>query len=46
MFCSRSLNGNINKLHERAMRILYKDDITNFQDLHIRQIGLKHMTVI
>ena len=22
MFCSRSLNGNINKLHERAMRIL------------------------
>ena len=24
MFCSRSLDGNINKLHERAMRILYK----------------------
>ena len=36
MFCSRSLNGNINKLHERAMRILYKDDITNFQDLLIK----------
>ena len=36
MFCSRSLNGNINKLHERTMRILYKDDITNFQDLLIK----------
>ena len=36
MFCSRSLNGNINKLRERAMRILYKDDITNFQDLLIK----------
>ena len=36
MFCSRSLNGNINTLHERAMRILYKDDITNFQDLLIK----------
>ena len=49
MFCSRALNNRINKLQERALRILYKDDISTFQQLlnkdksvtiHIRNIQL------
>ena len=33
MFCSRALNNKLNKLQERALRILYKDDISTFQKL-------------
>ena len=33
MFCSRTLNYRINKLHERALRILYRDDISTFKQL-------------
>ena len=33
MFCSRKVNNNINKLHERALRIVYQDDILNFEEL-------------
>ena len=33
MFCSRTLNNRINKLQERALRILYKDDISTFAEL-------------
>ena len=33
MFCSRTHNNRINKLHERALRIVYKDDISTFQQL-------------
>ena len=33
MFCSRTLNNRINKLQERALRILYKDDVSTFQHL-------------
>lgn len=33
MFCSRTLNNRINKLHERALRILYRDDVSSFKDL-------------
>ena len=33
MFCSRSLNNKINKLQERALRILYKDYESSFEDL-------------
>ena len=32
MFCSRTLNTRINKLHERALRILYRDDVSSFED--------------
>ena len=31
MLYNRSLNKKINKLHERALRILYKDDISTFE---------------
>ena len=33
MFCSRTMNYKMNKLQERALRILYKDDVSSFEDL-------------
>ena len=33
MFCSRKANNKINKLHEKALRIVYQDDISNFEEL-------------
>ena len=33
MLCSRTINSKINKFHERALRILYNDDVTSFKDL-------------
>ena len=33
MFCSRSLNNKINKLQDRALRILYKGYDSSFEDL-------------
>ena len=49
MFCSRISNNKINKLQERSLRILYKNDYLNFEELlkknhsitiHIRNIQL------
>ena len=33
MLCSRTMNNKMNKLQERALRILYKDDISSFENL-------------
>ena len=33
MFCSWTLNTRINKLHERAPRILYRDDVSSFEEI-------------
>ena len=33
MFHSRKLNNYINKIHERSLRIVYKDEFSTFQDL-------------
>ena len=33
MFCSRTINNKINKLHERALRVVYKNDNLTFQQL-------------
>ena len=33
MFHSRSVNDKINHLHERSLRIVYKDNISSFEDL-------------
>ena len=33
MFCSRTHNNKINKLHERALRVVYKSDNLTFQQL-------------
>ena len=36
MFSNRTLNTRINKLQERSLRILYRDDISTFEDLLVR----------
>ena len=36
MFHSRTLNRRINKLHERALRITYKDDDSSFNELLVK----------
>ena len=33
MFCSRTLNNRINRLHERALRIVYRDYTSTFSSL-------------
>ena len=33
MFCSRSLNNKINHIHERALRLVYQDYKSSFEDL-------------
>ena len=33
MFCSRSANNKINKLHKRALRIVYDDYNSKFEEL-------------
>ena len=33
MFCSRKANNKINKLHEGALRIVYQDNISNYEEL-------------
>ena len=36
MFHSRTLNNRINNLHERALRIVYKDDDSSFKELLVK----------
>ena len=36
MFHGRQINDNINKLHERALRIVYSDTATSFENLLIK----------
>ena len=33
MFCSREMNNKINRIHERALRLIYQDYTTTFDDL-------------
>ena len=33
MFCSRKMNNKINRIHERALRLVYQDYTTTFEDL-------------
>ena len=33
MFCSRKMNNKINHIHERALRLVYQDYVTSFEDL-------------
>ena len=35
-FCSRTVNSKVNKLHYRALRIVYRDDISTFEELLLR----------
>ena len=33
MFCSLSLNNLINRIHERALRLIHSDHVSTFQDI-------------
>ena len=33
MYCNRNCNNRINHLHERALRIIYNDNVSSFEDL-------------
>ena len=33
MFCSRGANNKINHLHERVLTIIYRDNISTFEEL-------------
>ena len=36
MFNGRPTNDKINKLHEKALRIVYNDTITSFEELRVK----------
>ena len=36
MFHSRKVNSKINRLHETALRLLYTDDVSNFEELLLK----------
>ena len=38
--CDRTLNTEINRLHERALWIAYNDDISSFEDLLVKDGSL------
>ena len=58
MYCSRSLNHKINRLHERCLRIIYSDKKSSFDELldqdesisihhqNIQKIGIKMFKVL
>ena len=41
MFHSRTLNSKINKLHERALRLVYNDETSSFEKLLKRDNSVK-----
>ena len=41
MFCSRSMNHKINRIHERALRLVYLDYSSSFEDLLKKDNSLK-----
>ena len=41
MFHDRTVNKKINKIHERALRISYKDSCSNFEDLLLKANAVK-----
>ena len=40
MFHSREINNKINKLHERALRLVYSDHISTFDELLLKDESL------
>ena len=46
MFHNRKLNNHINRIHERALRIVYQDHNSTFEELLAKDRSFKFMTVI
>ena len=47
MFCSRSSNNRINHLHERALRIVYNNHSSTFEDLFVKDdsVSIHHRNI-
>ena len=47
MFCSRKMNRKINHIHERALRLVYEDYVTSFEDLLIKDksVSIHHRNI-
>ena len=47
MFCSREINKKIDHIHERALRLVYKDYLSTFSDLLKRDksISIHHRNI-
>ena len=47
MFCSRSSNSHINHLHERALRIVYNDHSSSFEDILVKDnsVSIHHRNI-
>ena len=47
MFCSRKMNAKINHIHERALRLVYGDYTTSFEDLLIKDksVSIHHRNI-
>ena len=47
MFCSRRSNNRINHLHERALRIVYNDHSSTFEDLLVKDnsVSIHHRNI-
>ena len=45
MFHSRELNNKINRIHERALRIKYKDKSSTFQELLEKGHSIHHRNI-
>ena len=47
MVCSRSSNNRINNLHERALRIVYNDHRSTFEDLFMQDnsVSIHHRNI-
>ena len=46
MFHERQINDKISKLHERALRIVYNDTITSFEQLLVKDKTLQYIIKI
>ena len=47
MFCSRKMNRKINHIHERALRLVYEDYVTSFEDLLVKDktVSIHHRNI-
>ena len=47
MFCSRKINRKINQIHERALRLVYDDYTTPFEELLLkdRSVSIHHCNI-
>ena len=45
MFCSRNANNMINRIHERALRVIYQNEILNFESKYPHHLKYPHFAI-